>query len=83
MINYSTYKTIDGCYSSKFLRSSARRFFLEMLVRGNSNTGNLTVTGWGLTPKVKEIAPFVFLQNVRHVKVTFYVTSPGGNFGTT
>ena len=83
MINYSTYtcKTIDGCYSSKFLRSSARRFFLEMLVRGN--TGNLNHTGWGLTPKVKEIAPSGFLQNVRHVKVTFYVTSPGGKFGTT
>ena len=25
---------IGGCYSSKFLRSSARRFHLEMLVRG-------------------------------------------------
>ena len=25
---------IDGCNSSKFLRSSARRFFLEILVRG-------------------------------------------------
>ena len=25
---------LDGCYSSKFLRSSARRFLLEMLVRG-------------------------------------------------
>ena len=27
-------KLLDGCYSSKFLRSSARRFLLEMLVRG-------------------------------------------------
>ena len=27
-------------------------------------------TGWGLTPKVKEIAPSGFLQNVRLVKVT-------------
>ena len=25
---------IDGCYSSKFLRNSGRRFLLEMLVRG-------------------------------------------------
>ena len=24
-------KSIDGCYASKFLRSSARRFLLEML----------------------------------------------------
>ena len=25
---------VDGCYSSKFLRSSARRFLLEIIVRG-------------------------------------------------
>ena len=25
---------VDGCYSSKFLRISARHFHLEMLVRG-------------------------------------------------
>ena len=27
-------RLFDGCYSSKFLRSSARRFLLEILVRG-------------------------------------------------
>ena len=27
-------REVDGCYSSKFLRSSARRFLFEILVRG-------------------------------------------------
>ena len=32
--NFMISNLIDGWYSSKFLRSSARRFLLEMLVRG-------------------------------------------------
>ena len=31
--SYRGYR-LDGCYSSKFLRSSARRFLLEILARG-------------------------------------------------
>ena len=32
-LEYILRLTVDGCYSYKFLRSSARRFLLEMLVR--------------------------------------------------
>ena len=32
--SWLTVLLVDGCYSSKFLRSSARRYLLEMLVRG-------------------------------------------------
>ena len=33
LLVHTLFLTVDGCYSSKFLRSSARRFLLEMFER--------------------------------------------------
>ena len=43
-MRYWVAQPLDGCYSSKFLRSSARRFLLEILVRSSARrTSPLTI----------------------------------------